>query len=48
METKSTILIIEDDKDLCRAMCSYLNSNGYETISARDFFRRVVEDRKGE
>lgn len=24
------ILVIEDDKDLCRTMCSYLNSNGYE------------------
>lgn len=30
------ILVIEDDKDLCRAMCSYLNSNGYETTSALD------------
>ncbi len=24
------ILIIEDDKDLCRSMCSFLNHNGYE------------------
>ncbi len=30
------VLIIEDDKDLCRAMCSYLNSNGYETTSAHN------------
>lgn len=30
------ILVIEDDKDLCRAICSYLNSNGYETTSALD------------
>lgn len=28
------ILVIEDDRDLCRTMCSYLNSNGYEAISA--------------
>lgn len=24
------ILVIEDDKDLCRTMCTYLNRNGYE------------------
>lgn len=30
------ILVIEDDKDLCRTMCSYLNSNGYEATSALD------------
>lgn len=28
------ILVIEDDKDLCRTMCSYLNQNGYEATSA--------------
>ena len=28
------ILVIEDDKDLCRTMCSYLNTNGYEASSA--------------
>lgn len=26
------ILVIEDDRDLCRSMCTYLNHNGYETI----------------
>ena len=30
------ILVIEDDKDLCRTMCSYLNNNGYEATSALD------------
>lgn len=30
------ILVIEDDKALCRTMCSYLNSNGYEATSALD------------
>lgn len=25
-----SILVIEDDKDLCRTMCSFLNRNGYE------------------
>ena len=24
------ILIVEDDRDLCRSVCSYLNNNGYE------------------
>lgn len=28
------ILVIEDDKDLCRTMCSYLNMNGYEATGA--------------
>lgn len=28
------ILVIEDDKDLCRTMCSYLNRNGYEARGA--------------
>lgn len=28
------ILVIEDDKDLCHTMCTYLNHNGYETVSA--------------
>ena len=26
------ILIVEDDRDLCRGVCSFLNSNGYEAI----------------
>ncbi len=26
------ILVVEDDRDLNRAVCSYLNKNGYETI----------------
>ncbi len=26
------ILVLEDDKELNKAVCSYLNSNGYETI----------------
>ena len=30
------ILVIEDDKDLCRTMCSYLNTNGYEAIGVRE------------
>ncbi len=30
------ILVIEDDKDLCRTLCSYLNTNGYEATSAND------------
>jgi len=25
------ILVIEDDKDLCRSICSYLNRNGFES-----------------
>lgn len=28
------ILVIEDDKDLCRSMCSFLYLNGYEATSA--------------
>ncbi len=28
------ILVIEDDRDLCHTMCTYLNHNGYETVSA--------------
>ena len=30
------ILVIEDDKDLCRTMCSYLNVNGYESKGVYD------------
>ncbi len=30
------ILVIEDDKDLCRSMCSYLMHNGYETKGAQN------------
>ena len=26
------ILIVEDDRDLCRSVCSFLNNNGYEAI----------------
>ncbi len=26
------ILVVEDDRDLNRAVCSYLNKNGYETV----------------
>ncbi len=28
------ILVVEDDRDLNRSVCSYLNQNGYEAISA--------------
>ncbi len=30
------ILVIEDDKDLCRSMCTYLNHNGYEATGAHN------------
>ncbi|MBQ7862428.1 MAG: response regulator transcription factor [Clostridia bacterium] len=30
------ILVIEDDKDLCRSMCSYLNISGYDAVGALD------------
>ena len=26
------ILIVEDDKDLNKAVCSFLSQNGYETV----------------
>ena len=28
------ILVVEDDRDLNRSVCSYLNQNGYEAVSA--------------
>lgn len=30
------ILVIEDDRDLCRTVCSYLRLNGYETTGVPD------------
>lgn len=49
------ILVIEDDKDLCRTMCSYLTRNGYEakgvhcakeaySIMAETFFDLIISD----
>ena len=40
------ILVVEDDRDLNRSVCSYLNNNGYESVGclgAEDFalLRRV-------
>ncbi len=29
------ILVVEDDRELCRAVCSYLNKNGYEAVGCR-------------
>lgn len=29
------ILVVEDDKDLSRAVCSFLNQSGYETVGCR-------------
>ena len=30
------ILVIEDDKDLCRSMCCFLNNNGYEAVGVHN------------
>ena len=30
------ILVVEDDKDLNRTVCMYLNKNGYEAIGCLD------------
>ena len=30
------ILVVEDDKDLNRSVCSYLNMNGYEATGCID------------
>ncbi len=30
------ILIVEDDKDLCRSVCSFLNNSGYEAVGCLD------------
>jgi DNA-binding response OmpR family regulator len=30
------LLVVEDDKDLNRTVCSYLNQNGYETVGCLD------------
>lgn len=40
------ILVIEDDKDLCRSMCTHLNHIGYEAIgvrSANDAFNAMAK-----
>ncbi len=41
------ILIVEDDKDLNRAVCSFLNQNGYETVgclNANDAYDAMYEN----
>ncbi len=30
------ILVVEDDRDLNRAVCSYLHKNGYEAVGCLD------------
>ncbi|MBE6772700.1 MAG: response regulator transcription factor [Clostridia bacterium] len=40
------ILVIEDDKDLCHTMCTYLNHNGYEAtgvLSAEAAYQKLDE-----
>lgn len=41
------ILVVEDDKDLNRAVCSFLNQSGYETVgclNANDAYNAMYED----
>ncbi len=37
------ILVVEDDKDLSRSLCSYLNTNGYEATSALSVSKALSE-----
>ena len=37
------ILVTEDDRDLNRSLCSYLNSHGYETTSALSVHKALSE-----
>ena len=36
MDNPSTILIVDDDRDIRSLLADYLESNGYRTISAAD------------
>ena len=37
------ILIVEDDRDLNRSVCTYLNNNGYEAVGCPDAERAYDE-----
>ena len=36
MKYKNKILVVDDDKELVKMLCSYFNMKQYETITATD------------
>ena len=43
MKYKNKILVVDDDKELVKMLCSYFNMKQYETITATDGMEALIK-----